>query len=164
MKPDDLRERSPQTVAFPRLKRRGLGFGHFRVGIYFLTDLRDFVRFERMDENLRSTLLEVIESSLEAQLRAVRRLRSPIAGVGKTVGGPGKPKKTGMSQVDMAYAILLSGQPMHIKDLLEAIHARFGTQVDRESLVSALSKRVARGDRFERVAKNTFSLITPRLP
>lgn len=117
-----------------------------------------------MDGNLRETLLEVIESSLEAQLRAIRRLRSPIVGLGKTGGGPGKPKKDGMSQVDMAYNILSSGQAMHIKELLAAIQARFGAEVDRESLVSALSKRVARGDRFERVAKNTFALITSRLP
>jgi hypothetical protein len=117
-----------------------------------------------MDQNLRQTLLEVIESSLEAQLKAVRRLRSPLAGPRAAGGSPGKPKNTGMSQVDMAYDILLSGQAMHIKDLLAAIEARFGAKVDRESLVSALSKRVARADRFQRVAKNTFALLTPRLP
>lgn len=117
-----------------------------------------------MDENLRETLLEVIESSLEAQLRAVRRLRSPVSGSHKAAAGVGKPKKGGMSQIDMAYDILSSGQSLHIKEILAAIHQRFRTEVDRESLVSALSKRVARGDRFQRVAKNTFSLISPPTP
>jgi len=117
-----------------------------------------------MDENLRDTLLEVIESSLEAQLRAVRRLRSPIPGTRKAGAGAETAQKVGMSQIDMAYDILSSGQALHIKEILAAISERFRTEVDRESLVSALSKRVARGDRFQRVAKNTFSLLSPPMP
>lgn len=117
-----------------------------------------------MDENLRDTLLEVIESALEAQLRAVRRLRSPISGTRKAAADFAKPQKEGMSQIDMAYDILSSGESLHIKEILAAISTRFQTEVDRESLVSALSKRVARGDRFQRVAKNTFSLISPPSP
>ena len=39
--------------------------------------------------------------------------------------------------------------------------ARFSRAVDRESLVSALSKKIARGDRFVRTAKNTFALRSP---
>ena len=69
-----------------------------------------------------------------------------------------------MSQIDMAYDILSSGQSLHIKEILAAISARFQTEVDRESLVSALSKRVARGDRFQRVGRNTFSLLSPPSP
>lgn len=117
-----------------------------------------------MDEKLRDTLLEVIESSLEAQLRAVRRLRSPISGTRKAAAGVEKPRKEGMSQIDMVYDILSSGQSLHIKEILTAINTRFQTEVDRESLVSALSKRVARGDRFQRVGRNTFSLISPPSP
>lgn len=121
--------------------------------------------FLRMDENLRETLLEVIESSLEAQLRAVRRLRSPVSGSRKAAAaGVDEPQKEGMSQIDMAYNILSSGQSLHIKEILVAINERFRTEVDRESLVSALSKRVARGDRFQRVGKNTFSLLNPPTP
>jgi hypothetical protein len=117
-----------------------------------------------MDENLRDTLLEVIESSLEAQLRAIRRLRTPISGSRQVLAGAAKPRNEGMSQIDMAYDILSSGQSLHIKEILAAISTRFHTDVDRESLVSALSKRVARGDRFQRVGRNTFSLITPPSP
>ena len=117
-----------------------------------------------MDENLRDTLLEVIESSLDAQLRAVRRLRSPMPGNRKVGPGAEQPPKEGMSQIDMAYDILLSGQSLHIKEILAAIHERFRTEVDRESLVSALAKRVARGDRFQRVGRNTFSLLRPPVP
>src|SRR5690606_22852720 len=92
------------------------------------------------------------EASLEAQLRAVRRLRH-----GPPAPAPARPR--GRSQVDMAYDILKSARgPLHITDLLARIETRFGVAVDRESLVSSLTKKVARGDRFVRTAKNTFGL------
>ena len=110
---------------------------------------------------VRDAVLEVIESSLEAQLKAIRRLRaSPPAG--KPVGrSGGRADKEGRSQVDMAYDILASsGQPLHINEILTGIKGRFKTEVDRESLVSAISKRVARSDRFRRTGKNVFALLT----
>jgi DNA-directed RNA polymerase delta subunit len=64
-----------------------------------------------------------------------------------------------MSQVDMAYDILKKARaPLHISELLARIQATFHLSVDRESLVSSLTKKVARGDRFLRTGKNTFSL------
>jgi len=60
----------------------------------------------------------------------------------------------------MAYDILARAAcPLHVSDIISRIAARFDAHVDRESLVSALSKRVARKDRFKRTDKNTFALI-----
>jgi len=47
---------------------------------------------------------------------------------------------------------------LHVSDILDRINTQFGVTVDRESLVSSLTKKVARGDRFLRPEKNTFSL------
>jgi hypothetical protein len=59
----------------------------------------------------------------------------------------------------MAYDILKKARtPLHISQLLVRIQATFHRTVDRESLVSSLSKKVARGDRFLRTGKNTFAL------
>jgi len=59
----------------------------------------------------------------------------------------------------MAYDILKKARaPLHISDLLARLQATFGVAVDRESLVSSLTKKVARGDRFLRPGKNTFAL------
>ncbi len=59
----------------------------------------------------------------------------------------------------MAYDVLKeAGAPLHITELLARIRSSFGVAVDRESLVSSLSKKLARGDRFVRTAKNTFGL------
>lgn len=106
-----------------------------------------------MSEDLRDTVLSAIEESLDAQLRAVRRLRKGQKPEGEAV------RRRGLSQVDMAYDILRKARtPLHINELLERIRSSFGTAVDRESLVSSLTKKVARGDRFLRTGPNTFGL------
>ena len=106
-----------------------------------------------MENNLRDTLLEAVEECLDAQLRAVRRLR-------KTGSSPPPPRvKKRMSQVDMAYDILIKARrPLHISDLLDRIQKSFQVAVDRESLVSSLTKKVMRGDRFVREGKNMFAV------
>lgn len=73
---------------------------------------------------------------------------------------PAKAKrKKGLSQVDMAYDILAKSRaPLHVSELIARIEAAFAIRPDRESLVSALTKKVTRGDRFTRPAKNTFAL------
>jgi hypothetical protein len=47
---------------------------------------------------------------------------------------------------------------LHVSDILERIQTQYSVAVDRESLVSSLTKKVARGDRFLRPEKNTFSI------
>ena len=106
-----------------------------------------------MPDDLEDSILSIFEASIDAQLRAVRRLRR----------GPPQPaparRRQGLSQVDMAYDILKRAHaPLHISELLARIHSTFHLTVDRESLVSSLSKKIARGDRFIRTHKNTFSL------
>jgi hypothetical protein len=107
-----------------------------------------------MNNSVRDAVFEAVEASLEAQLRAVRRLRNPA-------GPQAEPaRRKGRSQVDMAFDILANaGAPLHVNEILDRIRARFSVQIDRDSLVSSLSKKVARADRFRRPAKNTFALI-----
>src|SRR5882724_7237919 len=106
-----------------------------------------------MNDDLKQSILSVFEAALDAQLRAVRRLRKGDA------GAPRSSRKAGLSQVDMAYDVLKKARaPLHVSDLLARIQTSFSLSVDRESLVSSLSKKVARGDRFLRTAKNTFGL------
>ncbi len=105
-----------------------------------------------MNDDLKDTVLSAIESSLDAQLRAIRRLRAGKEEV--------KPRKRArLSQVDMAYDILKKARsPLHIDELLQRIQSVFDVAIDRESLVSSLTKKIARGDRFLRTDPNTFGL------
>jgi HB1, ASXL, restriction endonuclease HTH domain len=106
-----------------------------------------------MNDETKDLILSVFEASLDAQLRAVRRLRQ-----GDPATAP-PPRRKGLSQVDMAFDILKKARsPLHVSQILDHIHSQFGIAVDRESLVSSLTKKVARGDRFLRPEKNTFSL------
>jgi len=106
-----------------------------------------------MSDATKDLILSVFEASLEAQLRAVRRLRQD-----QTTPSEPRPHK-GLSQVDMAFDILKKARaPLHVSDILDRIQTQFGVSVDRESLVSSLTKKVARSDRFLRPEKNTFSL------
>jgi HB1, ASXL, restriction endonuclease HTH domain len=106
------------------------------------------------NDSIRETILDVIETSLEAQLRAIRRLKT-----GEEKKVPRLSKK-GMSQIDYAYDILSkAGTPLHVNEIINQIQKTHLVQVDRESLVSALTKKVQRGDRFSKTGKNTFKAI-----
>jgi hypothetical protein len=106
-----------------------------------------------LPDDLKDSILSIFEASLDAQLRAVRRLRGGAEALAPT------PRRAGLSQVDMAFDILKKARaPLHVSELLARIHSTFHVTVDRESLVSSLTKKVARGDRFLRTGKNTFAL------
>jgi len=108
-------------------------------------------------DDLKDTILSIFEAALEAQLRAIRRLRQSPQGT------PTRRPRQGISQVDMAFDILKKVRtPLHVSAIIERIQASFGVAVDRESLVSSLSKKVERGDRFIRTEKNTFALLGER--
>jgi hypothetical protein len=110
-----------------------------------------------MPDNFHDHLIDVLEAVSKAQLDALRRLRRSVA---QQAGPSGAKQPKSMSQVDMAYDILRSaGRPLHISEIISLVAKRHGTTLDRESIVSALSKRVARKDRFVRTAPNTFALL-----
>jgi hypothetical protein len=106
-----------------------------------------------MPDDIRDTILATIEASLDAQLRAVRRLRQGEKPEEKQL------KRSRLSQVDMAYDVLRKAdKPLHISDLLDRIHSAYGIRVDRDSLVSSLTKKISHSDRFVRSERNTFAL------
>ena len=114
-----------------------------------------------MPDDLRQLLLQTFEDSLQAQLTAVRRLRK---GGGRH---PAAAARTGQrrSQVSIAFDILqAAGHPLHVTEIIAAAQKRFHQKLDRESLVSALTKRLARDERFTRTAPNTFALRVPNVP
>jgi len=109
-----------------------------------------------MEAHLPEEFVSFYESLLTAQLRVVRQLRNPK---GKKVSAK---TKHGMSNMDMAIDILQRAkQPLHISEIITRIKAQYGLALDRESLVSALVKKVHRNQDLVRTAPNTFQLIRP---
>ena len=110
-----------------------------------------------MDEKeakiIKEVVLESVSACLEAQLRAVRRLRS--GGVSVSSGS----RRKGRSQVDIVADILRrAGKGLHVSEIVARAEKTEGIKLDRESVVSALTKKVQRGDRFVRTGPNTFAL------
>jgi len=115
---------------------------------------------DSMADSVRDDLLDILEALSRAQLSAIRRLRLSPRTKSKT-GTRGEGSR--ISGMDMVTDILQrEGGPLHVTDILAAVQKRFGVELDRESVVSAMSKRVARQDRFMRTAPNTFALIPER--
>jgi CMP-N-acetylneuraminic acid synthetase len=113
-----------------------------------------------MSEEIRKVILETVETVLDAQLRAVRRLRR---GEVPAQTSAGKNRRRSRSQMNIVEDLLIeAGQPLHISAIIEQAKSRFNQVLDRESLVSALSKRVSRKDRFVRTGPNTFGLRSPK--
>jgi len=105
------------------------------------------------NDEIRQTLLEVEEIKLKAQLRAVR----------EALKGEKEPTPEGvekrMSQVEYVYQVLKGEKvPLHVTTIIERCKEKFGVELYRESIVSALLKKVNRMDRFIKTDRNTFGL------
>jgi hypothetical protein len=106
-----------------------------------------------MESKVPEWFLSFYESVFSAQLHTVRQLKSP------------KPKKSkrkedeGMSNMNMTIDILRRAQrPLHISQIIAQVKAKYGVTLDRESLVSALVKKVHRRQGVSRSAPNTFEI------
>ena len=67
-----------------------------------------------------------------------------------------------MSNMDMALDILRRAQrPLHISEIIAQVKTKYGMELDRESLVSALVKKVHRHQELSRTAPNTFRIEAP---
>ena len=69
------------------------------------------------------------------------------------------PQGQRMSQMRMVTDILTSSAaPLHVAEIIRQAKKRFGVTMDRESMVSALSKKVKKGVTFVRTGPNTFGM------
>ena len=107
-----------------------------------------------METKIPEWFLLFYESLFSTQLRAIRQLKAPRRKTPKPRLGKS------MSNMDMALDILRQAQrPLHVSDLLAQVKAKHGVALDRESLVSALVKKVHRHQGVVRTAPNTFEVV-----
>jgi hypothetical protein len=106
-----------------------------------------------MENKLPEEFLAFYESLFSAQLRVVRQFKNPKSGSSKSKN------EKGMSNIYMAIDILQKAkQPLHISEIIIQVKARHGVTLDRESLVSALVKKVHQNQGLIRTAPNTFQV------
>jgi hypothetical protein len=107
-----------------------------------------------MEHITKEDLIEVLQTTALAQLRALRSLRRPRL---RTPATPGSKRTSNMAII---YDILSAAQgPLHITEILQRAHKQYHRQLRRESLVSALTKKVLDQNTFRRTAPNTFDLL-----
>jgi hypothetical protein len=93
------------------------------------------------------------ESLLAEQLKVVRRFLKKGEKAKETR------KDKGMSKINIVSDILdASPAPLHVTEIIKKAKSDYQIDIDRESIVSAISKKVRKGDTFIRTARNTFGL------
>ena len=106
-----------------------------------------------MESKVPEWFLFFYERLFSAQLRIVRQLKSPKPKKAKRLEGKS------MSNMDMAIDILRRAQkPLHISEIIAQVKTKYDVTLDRESLVSAMVKKVHRHQGLSRTAPNTFRI------
>lgn len=96
-------------------------------------------------------LLDLQKDLLQSQLKTIYRYQQQSA--------PGKKKIRRTSKLNIVADILASSdQPLHISEIIRIAQQEYQTEMERDSIVSALVKKVKAGRQFVRVAPNTFAL------
>ena len=73
-------------------------------------------------------------------------------------GAKGKPKKR-TSKIDIVENVLkVAGRPLHVSEIIEMSKRDYQVDVERDSIVSILIKKIKAGQKFTRTAPNTFAL------
>jgi hypothetical protein len=94
------------------------------------------------------------ESLLKAQLKIIRQFLK------EDQAPKFKPRGKGRSQMSIIYDILLAAQkPLHVTEIIARARRDFRVDLDRESIVSAITKKVQSGRMFKRVEPNTFAVL-----
>lgn len=63
------------------------------------------------------------------------------------------------SKIQIARNILrIAGRPLHVSEIIRLAQRDFQVALDRDSIVSAILKKVSAGKSFIRTAPNTFAL------
>jgi hypothetical protein len=108
-------------------------------------------------KDIKEVLLQVLEFTLDYQLRAVRQLQGKSEPEALTAVRRGKRRQ---SLVDLSVQILTDeAKPLHVNDIARLLLQRFGRLADRDTLSSALAKKARAGILLRQTAPATFALI-----
>ena len=95
--------------------------------------------------------IELKKELLQAQLKVIHDYQQ------ESTKQPKKMKRT--SKLGIVEDLLfVSEEPLHISKIISLAHDEYGVILERDSVVSALTKKIRAGDRFVRVAPNTFTV------
>lgn len=100
-------------------------------------------------------VLTVMESMLKAGLRSVRE---QLSSMGRS-GSPVMRRERKSNTKIVADILKEAGRPLHIDEIIRIAGEDKGVELHRESIVSALSKKLLEGRTFRRTGRNEFALL-----
>jgi hypothetical protein len=84
----------------------------------------------------------------ESKIKVINRFQKGI-----------KPKTKRTSKIEIAKNVLhIAGRPLHVSEIIQLAKRDFEIELDRDSIVSAILKKVKAGKSFIRTSPNTFAL------
>ncbi len=108
-------------------------------------------------KEVKEIVMQVLETSLELQLKAVRQIQGESD---EPVIIKRKSGKRRQSFVDLSIKILTGGgKPMHVNDIVRHLLEDFGRVTDRDSISSALGKKAKQGILVQQAVPATFELL-----
>jgi hypothetical protein len=94
--------------------------------------------------------LEFQKDLAEAEIKVINRYLKGAK--------PKKDRRT--SKTDTVENVLrIAGRPLHISEIIKIAQRDFQIGLERDSVVSILIKKIKAGQKFQRTAPNTFTLI-----
>ncbi len=69
-----------------------------------------------------------------------------------------KPKKRTSKADIVEHVLQIAGRPLHVSEIIQIANRDFQVQLERDSIVSILIKKIKAGQKFIRTAPNTFAL------
>lgn len=95
------------------------------------------------------SFLEYEREIAELKLKTINRFQKGLK--------PKLKKRTSKSEI-VEHVLQIAGRPLHISEIIEIAERDFQVQLERDSIVSILIKKIKAGQRFIRTAPNTFAL------
>ena len=100
--------------------------------------------------NILDKIIEFQRDLLNAQLEVISKYQQKTSS---------KINSKSMSKLDIVEDILkLSDKPLHISQVIEIAKNEYNITLERDSIVSAITKKIRNNKQFIRVAPNTFTL------
>ena len=93
--------------------------------------------------------LEYEKEIAEYKIKTISRLQK---------GLKPKPKKRTSKANIVEHVLQIAGRPLHVSEIIQIANRDFQVQLERDSIVSILIKKIKAGQRFIRTAPNTFAL------
>ena len=94
------------------------------------------------------TYIQYQKEVAESKLKIINRFQKGV-----------KPKLKRTSKIEIAKNVLnIAGRPLHVSEIIQLAKRDFEVDLDRDSIVSAILKKVKAGKSFVRTSPNTFTL------